>query len=130
MPVDNRDKKVNLGHARKRKRIEDKIKKPGSKCPRRCDKESDVVKYTSPYFPSNQINSTDTTQSSANAVTRLIVPSNPPSTVRAPTDIFNLPSSSRSAVESQIVTAIRFLTPVNIQVPPQQPNQNVVFKPS
>ncbi|CAF1544219.1 unnamed protein product, partial [Adineta steineri] len=49
MPTDKRDNNINLGHERKRKRIDDKITKPGGKRPRRCDKEP-TKKYTSPYF--------------------------------------------------------------------------------
>ena len=56
MPIPDTDSKINLGHERKRKRMEDKIPKSGGKRPRRCDKEN---KHSSPYFGSNQTTSTD-----------------------------------------------------------------------
>jgi len=133
MPVDNCDKKVNLGHERKRRRIEDKIKKPGGKRPRRCDKEPNK-KYTSPYFSSNQINTTNASQTCQGDTTSQMNASiNPPSIIHALTDVSNLPSSSSSTsnvgAAPKLVKAIRFLTPINVNVP-QQLNQYVVLKPS
>ena len=51
MPIESNDQKMNLGHERKRKKIESKIPKPGGKRPRRCDKENTK---TSQYFSSSQ----------------------------------------------------------------------------
>ncbi|CAF5017085.1 unnamed protein product, partial [Rotaria sp. Silwood1] len=55
MPIEHTDHETNLGHERKRKRLENKISKSGGKRPRRCDKEN---KYSSPYFTSNNNTST------------------------------------------------------------------------
>jgi hypothetical protein len=59
-------------------------------------------------------------------------PINPPLMIHALTDVSNLPSSSTSTVNvvPKLVKAIRFLTPINVNVPLQQSNQYVVLKPS
>lgn len=51
IPLDGNDDKVNVGHEKKRKRIENMIGKPGTKRPRRIDKEKSKL-FTSPSFSS------------------------------------------------------------------------------
>ncbi|CAF0958560.1 unnamed protein product [Rotaria sordida] len=129
MPLDKRDNQVNLGHERKRKRIDDKIKKAGGKCPRRCDKESNK-EHTSSYFTSKQNNTTNAVETRQNDIISFpLNPSNNPQLVtRTLTDISNLPSPSTSNVTttSKVIKAIRFITPINLIVSQQQSNQTEV----
>ncbi|CAF3822698.1 unnamed protein product [Rotaria sp. Silwood1] len=133
MSLDKRDNHVNLGHERKRKRIDDKIKKVGGKCPRRCDKESNQ-KYTSSHFSSKQNNATNAVETRRDDIISFpLNPSNNPQFVtRTLTDISNLPSSSTSNVTTtpKVIKAIRFITPVNLIVSQQQSNQAEVRQPS
>lgn len=120
MPIDKSSEKSNLGHARKRKRIEDKITKPGGKRPRRCDKDP-TQKITSPYFRSNENSSTILSQTKQIGMSSQIASlNNPSSSNRALTDVSNLPSSSSTTPVDSLqrrITAIRFVTPININVP-------------
>jgi len=134
MPLDDQDNTINLGHERKRKRMEDKIRKPGGKRPRRCDKEP-KQKHTSPYFSSNQLNTSNLSQSSQNNFTSQMNTSiGLPSAVPTLTNITNLPSSSSTSaigIAPKSIKAIRFLTPINVNIPlQQQANQHIVLKPS
>ncbi|CAF4937674.1 unnamed protein product [Rotaria sp. Silwood1] len=130
MSLDKRDNHVNLGHERKRKRIDDKIKKVGGKCPRRCDKESNQ-KYTSSHFSSKQNNATNAVETRRDDIISFpLNPSNNPQFVtRTLTDISNLPSSSTSNVTTtpKVIKAIRFITPVNLIVSQQQSNQAEIY---
>jgi hypothetical protein len=132
MPTDKCDNNVNLGHVRKRKRTDDKKGKAGGKRPLRCDKETNQ-ENTFPNYPLNQINTTNVRQTYPGDMTSQVnVPINPPLMIHALTDVSNLPSSSTSTVNvaPKLVKAIRFLTPINANVPLQQSNQFVVLKPS
>ncbi|CAF1596322.1 unnamed protein product [Rotaria sp. Silwood1] len=130
MSLDKRDNHVNLGHERKRKRIDDKIKKVGGKCPRRCDKESNQ-KYTSSHFSSKQNNATNAVETRRDDIISFpLNPSNNPQFVTLTlTDISNLPSSSTSNVTTtpKVIKAIRFITPVNLIVSQQQSNQAEIY---
>ncbi|CAF3364813.1 unnamed protein product [Rotaria socialis] len=132
MPTDKRDNNINLGHERKRKRIDDKITKPGGKRPRRCDKEP-TKKYTSPYFQGTQGNTTNVNQTRQGNVShsQRDEPINSPAISRGLTNITNLPSSSTSnVVTPSRIQSIRFLTPINIRLPIQQLNQTVISNPN
>ncbi|CAF4078028.1 unnamed protein product [Rotaria sordida] len=133
MPLDKRDNQVNLGHERKRKWIDDKIKKAGGKCPRRCDKESNK-EHTSSYFSSKQNSTTNAIGTRRDDIISFpLNPSNNPQLVtRTLTDISNLPSSSTSNVTTtpKVIKAIRFITPINLIVPQQQLNQTEVRQSS
>ncbi|CAF2757759.1 unnamed protein product [Rotaria sp. Silwood2] len=130
--ADKCNNKINLGHERKRKRIDDKITKPGGKRPRRIDKESNK-KYTSPYFSASQINTTNDSQTCQGDITssRVNTSINSPPVIRALTGVSNLPSSSTSTVDvaPKLVRVIRFLTPINVTVPLPQSNQYVAYIP-
>ncbi|CAF2264539.1 unnamed protein product [Rotaria magnacalcarata] len=128
MPTDKRDNNINLGHERKRKRIDDKITKPGGKRPRRCDKEP-TKKYTSPYFQGTQGNTTNVNQTRQGNVShsQRDEPINSPAISGGLTNITNLPSSLTSnVVTPSRIQSIRFLTPINIRLPIQQLNQTVI----
>ncbi|CAM4845796.1 unnamed protein product, partial [Rotaria magnacalcarata] len=107
MPTDKRDNNINHGHERKRKRIDDKITKPGGKRPRRCDKEP-TKKYTSPYFQGTQGNTTNVNQTRQGNVShsQRDEPINSPAISGGLTNITNLPSSLTSNV----------VTPSRIQI--------------
>ncbi|CAF0895920.1 unnamed protein product [Adineta steineri] len=130
MPMDKSNEKVNLGHSRKRRRIEDKITKPGGKRPRRCDKDPEK-KNTSPYFHSNENSSTILSQTKQIGIASQTASLNNPSSItRALTDISNVPSSS-TALDSiqRRITSIRFVTPINISMPLRQSTESLVLKP-
>lgn len=133
MPLEKIDQKVNLGHERKRKRMEDKIRKAGTKQPRRCDKESSKT-YTSPYFSTSQNITTNSSQTYLGATTtQMTALPNLPFTTRPLSNISNLPQSSSTStvgLPPQGIRAIRFLSPLNIiNIPQKQPQQNLAFRP-
>lgn len=129
MPTDLSDNSNNLGHERRRKRIDDKISKSGGKRPRRIDKEIRKT-YTSQYFPATQ--STQLNPAPVAEVDQVRLRANSkenPSTINRPLSVIsNLPSSSASntGAAPRFVQAIRFLTPVNLNVPLHNANQCVI----
>ena len=129
MPTELSDNSNNLGHERKRKRIDDKISKSGGKRPRRIDKETRKT-YTSQYFPSTQsIQQNPPPIAQVDQVSLQANTKENPSTIHRPLNVIsNLPSSSASntGAAPRFVQAIRFLTPVNLNVPLQNANQCLI----
>ncbi|CAF4924714.1 unnamed protein product [Rotaria sp. Silwood1] len=116
MPLEKRDNQVNLGHARKQKRIEDKIPKAGGKRPRRCDKQSNT-QYTSPYFSGTHSRTTSHSETHQhNYLPVQLNSSNNTPVARILTDISNLssPTTFNMNTTPKIIKAIRFLTPVSL----------------
>ena len=129
MPVDDSSNRVNIGHERKRKRIDDKISKSGGKRPRRCDKESRKT-YTSTYFRTTQTNNGNHSQANENG--NVSTPGNTTTSASSTNDPLNviskLPISSLppAGTAPRLVQSIRFLTPINVNIPLQQSNQYVI----
>ncbi|CAF3798185.1 unnamed protein product [Rotaria sp. Silwood1] len=126
MPIEHTDHETNLGHERKRKRLENKILKSGGKRPRRCDKEN---KYSSPYFTSNnntstanQLNEVNNTYSSVSLSISTL------STTSPLQNVSNLSLSSSNIPTPTIIKAVRFLSPTNLTVAPPQKNQFIVLQ--
>ena len=132
MPTDKRDNKVNLGHERKQKRIDNKITKPGGKRPQRCDKEP-ATKYISPYFQGNQDNTKNIypTRQGANPSEK-IEPITSTRITHGLTNITNLlPSSTSNVVATpNRIQTIRLLAPIGVGFPPQQFSQTVIRNPT
>lgn len=140
MPVDDQDNANNLGHARKRRRMEDKIRKPGGKRPRRCDKDPKQTN-TSSYFSLNQSSTGNLPQNYQNNISsQTAAATSSSSIIPTITNVTNVHSTSSSnacnaSSTSNVVRAIRILTPLNVNIPLSQQqgqpvNQYIVVKPN
>ena len=130
MSLNKHDNQVNLGHARKRKRIDDKIPKPGGKRPRRCDKESNK-QYVSPYFSSTSNNTITRTGRNQHDHIPLQpnTSNNPLVFTRTLSDTSNLSSSTTSSVSStpKVIKTIQFLAPISLGISQHQSNPTSVW---
>ena len=133
MPADKRDNEINVGHERKRKRIDDKITKPGGKRPRRCDKEP-TKKYISPYFQGIQDNTTNIYQTRQEDVSHAakIEPITSSKTTGSLTNITNLrsPSTSNVVATPNCIKTIHILAPIHARCPSQRFSQTVIRNPT
>jgi hypothetical protein len=131
MPIEDTDNKINLGHERKRKRIDNKIGKAGGKRPRRCDKEKEN-NHLSPYFTSNN-NATTTNKQNADNNPR------PPASLPINTlpltspfqNVSNVSSSTSTVTGStaRLIKSVRFISPTNLTIVPSQQNQYMIIQP-
>ncbi len=131
MPIEDTDGKTNLGHERKRRRIENKIAKAGGKRPRRCDKEKEN-NHLSPYFTSNNIspntnrqNADNTPSSSASLPTNTLPVTSPLQ------NVLNVTPSTSTVTGStaRLIKSVRFISPTNLTIVPSQQTQYMIFQP-
>jgi len=129
MPIDDTGNKVNLGHERKRKRIDNKIGKAGGKQPRRCDKENN---HSSPYFTSNNNTSTTSKPPGHNNLCSSVTSSTNTFSIASPfQNISNFSPSSLGVTvpKPTIIKSVRFISPTNLTIVPSQQNQYMVIQP-
>jgi hypothetical protein len=129
MPIENTDNKTNLGHERKRKRIDDKIPKSGGKRPRRCDKENHC---SSSYFTSNNnTSSAIKPPTDNNPCSSASLPINTLPTTSPFQNVTNFSSSTTTVTGStpRLIKSVRFISPTNLTIVPAQQNQYMVIQP-
>lgn len=125
--IGKKKNKPNLGHERKRKRIEDKVGKPGRKRPRRCDKENEQL---SRYFTTHN-NTSATLQPTTTSNSSSASPSISSTPRLSLQNISNVGPPS-IVVDSipRVIKSIRFMAPTNFLISPPNQNQMTVIQTS
>ena len=131
MPMDDTGNKVNLGHERKRKRIDNKIGKAGGKQPRRCDKENNQSSSSSYFTSNNNTSTTNKPPGEHNPCSSVTLSTNTLSITSPFQNISNFSPSSSGVTgpKPTIIKSVRFISPTNLTIVPSQQNQYMVIQP-